>query len=148
VVTGRLQFGEAVHFDAARPQVGRNINSTMTVTFKPDAKLNSEFVYLKNRLTESRSGVELFDQNVYRNRTNYQFTREHATRSIVEYNSLTRRLSVSFLYTFLPRPHTAVYAGYGDLFLHESDPHTPQSSTRFHRQTQTLFLKLSHTFSR
>jgi hypothetical protein len=42
---------------------------------------------------------ELFDQNVLRNRTDYQFTREHAARSIVEYNTLSRRARVSLLYT-------------------------------------------------
>jgi hypothetical protein len=148
VASGRLQHGEAVHFDPIRPQVGRNLNASLTVAIKPDARLDSEFLFLTNRLTESGSGRELFDQTVLRNRTNYQFTREHATRSIVEYNSLTRRLSVSLLYTFLPKPNTAVYAGYGDVFLDEIESDPRRATRRFQRQTQTVFVKLSHTIRR
>jgi hypothetical protein len=62
-VTGRLQLGEAVHFDALKPQVGRNITSTLTVTVSPNASLNSEFLYLKNRLTEYGTSREQFDQD-------------------------------------------------------------------------------------
>lgn len=147
-VESRLQIGEAVHFDPLRPQVGRNINSTVTVAFRPDARLTSELLYLKNRLTETGSGRELFDQDIWRNRTNYQFTREHAGRSIVEYNSLTRRLSVSLLYTYLPKPNTAVYAGYGDVLLNEDGSQTEDRRGGFQRQTRSVFLKLSHTFRR
>ncbi len=47
-VDGRFQFGEAVHFDPAKPHVGRNIDSTVTVAFKPNAQLNTEMIYLKS----------------------------------------------------------------------------------------------------
>ena len=147
-INGRLQFGDAVNFDPASPQVGRNLDSSITVTLKPDARLNSEFLYLKSRLTSYIGGRELFDQDVVRNRTNYQFTREHAARSILEYNTLSRRVSISLLYTFLPRPNTAVYFGYGDLLLNELDPLTHARVRGFQRERRTVFLKLSHNFRR
>lgn len=147
-IDGRLQMGEGVHFDPARPQVGRAIDSSLTVTFKPNANLNSDIIYLKSRLAEFQTGRELFDQNVIRNRTNYQFTREHAARSIVEYNTLSRRISVSLLYTFLPRPNTAVYVGYGDILLSDIDPVSRLRADGFHRVRRTVFLKLSHNFRR
>jgi hypothetical protein len=83
---------------------------------------------------------------VVRNRTNYQFTREHGARSIVECNTLSRRLSISLLYTFLPQPNTAVYAGYGDVLLNDLDPVTGARTAGLQRQTRTAFLKLSYTF--
>lgn len=147
-INGRLQVGQAVNFNPAAPQVGEHIDSSLTVTLKPDAKLNSEFIFLKSRLTSYGGGEELFDQGVVRNRTNYQFTREHAARSIVEYNTLTRRLGVSLLYTFLPRPNTAVYAGYGDRLLNDLDPVTHARVHGFQRERRTVFLKLSHNFRR
>jgi hypothetical protein len=147
-IAGRLQYGEAVHFDPSRPQVGRNVDSSLTVTLKPDAKLNSEFLYLKSRLAEFGTGRELFDQDVVRNRTNYQFTRVHAARSILEYNTLSRRLSVSLLYTFLPQPNTAVYLGYGDLLVNGLDPLSHERLPGLHLLRRTLFLKLSHNFRR
>jgi hypothetical protein len=68
-------------------------------------------------------------------------------RSILEYNTLSRRLSVSLLYTYLPKPNTAVYAGYGDILLNEAGS-PAESPAGLRRQTQTVFLKLSHTFRR
>jgi hypothetical protein len=94
------------------------------------------------------SGRELFNQDVARNRTNYQFTREHAGRSIVEYNTLSRRLSVSLLYTYLPKPNTAIYAGYGDLLINEDRSRLENRPGGLQRPTRTLFLKLSHSFQR
>lgn len=147
-LNGTLRVGEAVHFNPAAPQIGRNIDSSVTVTLKPDDRWNSEFLYLKSRLTAFNTGQELFSQRVFRNRTNYQFTREHAGRSIIEYNTFSKRLSISLLYTFLPRPNTAVYAGYGDSLLNELDPITRERADGLQRQRRTVFLKLSHNFRR
>ncbi len=83
-----------------------------------------------------------------RNRTNYQFTREHAARSIVEYNTFSRRLSLSFLYTYLPQPNTAIYAGYGDVLLNDLDPLSGARAEGLQRVRRTFFIKLSHNFRR
>jgi hypothetical protein len=145
---GTLRLGDAVNFDPTAPQVGRNVDSTLTVILKPDDRLNSEFLYLKSRLTAFDSGQELFDLDVIRNRTNFQFTRDHAGRAIIEYDWLRRRLSVSLLYTFLPRPNSAVFVGYGDLLLHDLDPLTREARAGLHRVRRTFFVKLSHNFRR
>jgi hypothetical protein len=147
-LSGRVIAGEDVHYDPARPQLGRLLDISLTVTVKPDARLNSELIYLKSRLLERDSDRRLFNQDIVRHRTNYQFTREHAARSILEYNTLTRRLSVSLLYTFLPQPNTAIYGGYGDLLLNDIDPLTTARIGGWHRQRRTLFVKLSHNFRR
>jgi hypothetical protein len=147
-VEGRLQLGEAVHFDPAWPQVGRNLDSSVTVTFKPTAALHSDVIHLRSRLSEFGTGRVLFDQRVYRTRTNYQFTREHAARAIVDYNTRSRRMSVSLLYTYLPRPNTALYAGYGDVLLRDLDPATAARLDGWQRQQRTFFVKLSHNFRR
>jgi hypothetical protein len=147
-LTGRLVLGEDVHYDPALPQVGRLLDVSMTLTLKPDGRLNSEMIYLKSRLRERGTQRELFDQNILRNRTNYQFTREHAARSILEYNTLSRRMSVSLLYTYLPQPNTAIYGGYGDILANDLDPLTNDAREGWHRQRRTVFVKLSHNFRR
>lgn len=147
-IGGRLRFGEAVNFNPAAPQVGRNLDSSVTVTLKPNDRLNSEFLYLESRLAAFTTGQELFNQDVFRNRTNYQFTREHAARSIVEYNTLSRRVSISLLYTYLPQPNTSIHAGYGDILFSDLDPLTRQRLDGLNRQRRTVFIKLSHNFRR
>jgi hypothetical protein len=140
---GRLQFGEGVNFDPERPLVGRNLDLRAQVNVKPDVRLDVEFLYLKNSLAHPESGERLFNQDIFRNRANFQFTAFHAVRSIVEYDGLSRRLGLSFLYSFTPRPNTAFYLGYGDVL---EDPIAEYSPTGLRRLNRVLFLKLSHGF--
>lgn len=113
------------------------------MNLKPDDRLDVEFLYLKNSLDHPESGERLFNQDIYRHRANFQFTAFHAVRSILEYDGLSRRLGLSFLYSFTPRPNTALYLGYGDVL---EDPLAEYSSTGLRRLNRVLFLKLSHGF--
>src|ERR1700741_4709948 len=85
------------------------------------AGLHGQALFFKNPLRAPRGSqvvapdTMLFRQTIYRNRTNYQFTRDHAARLIAEYNTFNQQLSLSLLYSFTPRPLTAIYVGYGDL---------------------------------
>jgi hypothetical protein len=142
---GRLQFGEGVNFDSRNALVGRNLELKAQMNWKRDERLDSEFLYLKSALSHPETRSRLFNQDIYRNRTNFQFTRFHALRSIVEYDGFSQRLALSFLYSVTPRPNTAVYLGYGDLL---EDPLLPHSPPGLRRVNRTLFLKLSHGFRR
>lgn len=42
-MSGRLRLGEAVSFNPAAPQVGRHVESSLTVTLKPNARLTASF---------------------------------------------------------------------------------------------------------
>jgi hypothetical protein len=152
---GRVQMGEAVNFDPARPMVGDAFDGSLTVTFKPMAALDVQALVLNSQLRAPEGshlaapGTLLFRQTIYRNRTNYQFTRDHAARLIAEYNTLNQELSLSLLYSFTPRPLTAVYIGYGDLLDGDLAPRDPQTLDRgLQRVRRTLFVKLSYGFAR
>ena len=96
-----------------------------------------------SRLRHPATGDELFDQRVIRTRTNYQFTRDHASRLIAEYNTLSRRVSVSLLYSYTPRPTTAIYVGYGDQLLNGRDPFDAGARDGLYRVRNTFFVKLA-----
>jgi hypothetical protein len=151
-VSGRLMVGEGVNFDPARPTVGNARDASLTVTVKPVAALDSEFLMLQSRLSAPEgntlglaAGAQLFRQTVYRNRTNYQLTRAHGVRAIAEYDTFSRRLSFSLLYGWTPRPTTAVYAGLGDLL--DRDPIQDarhRLNEEWRRVRRTVFVKLSY----
>jgi hypothetical protein len=155
-VSGRLTVGEGVNFEPARPMVGDALDTSLTVTVKPVPALDSEFLMLNSQLSAPTAnphglvaGTELFRQTVYRNRTNYQLTRAHGIRSIAEYNTFSRHLSLSLLYGWTPRPTTAFYVGYGDLL--DRDPIAGarhRIDDRLRRVRRTLFVKLSYGLSR
>jgi Carbohydrate family 9 binding domain-like len=144
---GRLVLGEGVNFDPAYTVVGRALDANVTMTFKPQAQLDSEWLILRSQLSDPLDDRLLFRQTVVRNRTNYQFTRDHAVRLIAEYNSLVPIVSLSLLYGWTPRPNTAVYVGYGDI-LEEPATADHVMDRGFERIRQTFFVKLSRGWRR
>ena len=93
----RVQWGEGVNFDPARTEVGDALDWRLALTFKPDDRLNAEALWLKSRLLAKETGERLFGQDIARLRATFQFTREHGTRFIGEYDTRSRRLSLSLL---------------------------------------------------
>jgi hypothetical protein len=154
--SGRLQTGEGVNFDPTRPMVGAAFDNSLTVMLKPVPALESEFLWLVSRLRAPEAnaaglaaGATLFSQTIWRNRTNYQLSRDHGARVIAEYNPLSRQLSVSLLYGWTPRPTTAVYVGYGDLLDRDPLPgEALQTGRELRRVRRTVFVKLSYGFTR
>jgi hypothetical protein len=149
-VTGELALGEAGYYGAT-PQVGRDaIQSTLTLTLRPGNRLTVEVRHLHTSLN-ARDGRELVRQDIVRERTVFQFNRFFSFRSITEYNSARRRLAVSQLFTYLPRPNTAVFIGYNDLF---SNPvvfgrrNHEEWQEGLMRMRQTFFVKLTYNFRR
>ena len=155
-VAARLTVGEGVNFDRARPMVGNALDTSLTLTAKPIPALDSEFLLLNSQLKAKAGnaagvpdGTVLFRQTVYRNRTNYQFTRAHGVRSIAEYNTLSRQFSLSLLYGWTPRPTTAIYAGFGDLLDRDPIPgDVHRMGDELRRVRRTLFVKASYRLSR
>ena len=128
--------------------VGEALDASLTVTLKPVAALDSQTLVLNSQLKApettalARAGELLFRQTIYRNRTNYQFTRDHGARMIAEYNTLSGQLSLSLLYAWTPRPVTAVYLGYGDLLDRDPFPGEPPRMDRgLERVRRTFFAK-------
>jgi hypothetical protein len=138
-MSGRVQVGERVNFDPAYTVVGRALDTNVTVTFKPTAQLDSEWLLLRSQLRDPLDDRLLFRQTVLRNRTNYQFTRSHAARLITEYNTFTNRLSLSALYGWTPQPNTSIFVGYGDIL----DDVAVDARRQWQRTRRTLFVKLS-----
>jgi hypothetical protein len=144
----RIQWGEGVNFDPARTLVGDALNLRFALTFKPNDRLSAEALWLKSRLALKQTGEELFDQDITRLRTAFQFTRDHGARFIGEYDTRSRRAALSLLYAFTPRPNTAVYLGYGDLLYDDLDPVDLTPRPGWNRLRQTFFLKVSYGFRR
>jgi hypothetical protein len=142
----RLQWGEGVNFDPARTVVGDALDWRFALTLKPNDRWSTEALWLESRLLAKETGERLFKQDIARLRTAFQFTRDHGARFIGEYDTRARRLSLSLLYSYTPRPNTAVYLGYGDLLYDGLDPSDLTPRPGWNRLRQTLFLKISYGF--
>ncbi len=143
---GSFEIGTDANFDPNRVEVGKLSDYDLSVNLKPFAKLNSEFVWFKSLLKSRIDGGVLFDQSIYRNRTTYQFDRFNALRSILDYDSFSRRFGASVLYSYTPRPNTAVYVGYGDALLNGIDPLNGNQRSGLIRESRTFFAKFSYNY--
>jgi hypothetical protein len=139
-------LGDGVNFDPENAVVGDALQFQLAVVLKPNDKLNSEFRYLKSRLKDRTAGSALFDQNIYRNRTAYQFNKNHGIRSIIEYDSFSKEFFVSELYSFTPSPNTAVYVGYGDTLVDDFELQPGHPLDGFRRIQRTFFVKVSYNW--
>ena len=145
---GRMQWGETVLFDARNPVIGRNVDQSHTITFRPTERFNNSLLYLSNRIADKRTGARLLRQDIFRNRTTYQFNRAHSFRSLLDYDTARRQFGASLLYAYEPRPNTAFFFGYNDLLFNAYDPLTQRRTVGegLERQRRTLFFKLSYNF--
>jgi hypothetical protein len=145
-VSGEIEIGTGVNFNPSRPEIGKLLNGELRIVLRPLTKLNSEFLWLKSSLRSRTDGENLFAQDIYRNRTVYQFNRFNSVRSIADYDTLQRRIGLSLLYAYTPRPNTAVFIGYGDALFNGIDPLDFQRRRGLFRQSRSLFAKVSYNF--
>ena len=101
--------------------VDDTVNASLTL--QPVSALTIDNIYLLDRASDAHTHVHNYESQTLRTKINYQFTRSFSLRAIVQYDSVSRNPLVSsldrtkqvgtqVLFTWLPHPGTAVYAGY------------------------------------
>jgi hypothetical protein len=95
------------------------------ITLQPIRQLTADNIYLLDRDHSVADGAFVYENQVFRTKVNYQFTRAISARVIVEYDSTlanpaetsllrTKQVQSEALFTWLPHPGTAVYIGYNN----------------------------------
>ena len=144
--SNNVEIGKGVNFDPVNPEIGKMFNNNLNFTIRPINQITSEFIWLKSHLQSRINSLRLFNQDILRNRTVYQFNRFNAVRSIIEYDTLQRSLGLSFLYSFTPSPNKSIYLGYNDLLYNGLEPLNRIRQNGLFRQSRGLFAKFSYNF--
>ena len=95
------------------------------LTLQPVSGLTVDNQYLLDRASDARTHIHAYESQTLRTKINYQFTRSFSLRAIVQYDSVgrnamlssldrTKQLGTQVLFTWLPHPGTAIYAGYNN----------------------------------
>ncbi len=145
-LSNNFEIGTGVNFDPSMAEKGRMLNNQLTVTVRPVKQISSEFLWIKTSLSSANDGAGLFSQDLFRNRTVYQFDRFNSVRSIIDYDTSARSLGLSFLYAFTPSPNKAIYVGYADLFYNGIEPLDGTRRNDLIRQRRGIFAKFSYSF--
>ena len=107
----------------AAPTLLTDDTVTANVTLQPISPLTVNNTYLLDRASDAHTHDHVYESQTLRTKINYQFTRSFSLRAIVEYDSVgrdallsslerTKQVSTQVLFTWLPHPGTAIYAGY------------------------------------
>ena len=161
-LTSSVEHGNRVNYYPAGedlPFLADSLNTNFTLRFLPTPQLQIDKTYIYTRLAADGRGT-VFNNHIWRTKTNYQFTREMSLRAIVDYNAVLpndtlvklerrKRLVLDVLFTYMLNPGTAFYIGYTDNYENlRYDPtasplvqHGAFPSTSTGRQ---IFAKLSY----
>ncbi|MGI4855201.1 MAG: carbohydrate binding family 9 domain-containing protein [Janthinobacterium lividum] len=107
----------------ANPALLKEDSVNAMVTLQPISPLTIDNTYLLDRTSDAHTAAHAYESQTFRTKINYQFTRSFSLRAIVQYDSVARNALVSslertkqvgtqVLFTWLPHPGTALYAGY------------------------------------
>jgi len=138
-------------------------------TLQPIRQLTADQTYLLDRDRSIADGALVYENQVFRTKINYQFTRALSARVIAEYDSTlanpletsiprTKRIQTQALFTWLPHPGTAIYVGYNNdiqnldrslcnrLLTGSCDPNNtdPPRSANYLNDGRQFFIKASY----
>ena len=148
--------GDQIFFDEAKSYLGRDGGWNGFINLRLIPQLESRISIDTNRFVDVYNNALVFDVNIFRTITSYQFTDRFLLRNISEYNSFDQKLSLNFLLTYRVNAGTAFYAGYDDHYR-QADHITRDldgngiddrifQSTALKRTNRAVFLKLQYLF--
>jgi hypothetical protein len=123
------ESGEEINFsppDGSPPFLGQGDEVSLFMTVRPTTRLAVENTVLGNRFLTLDEGQNIFNNNIFRSKWNYQFTPRLSLRLIGQYSNvlpapslssleLSKSLAGDVLLTYLLHPGTALYVGYSNL---------------------------------
>jgi Domain of unknown function (DUF5916) len=140
-------------------------------TLQPIRQLTADNTYLLDRDHSVPNGALVYENQVFRTKINFQFTRSLSARVIAEYDSTlsnpaesslprTKQIGTQALFTWLPHPGTVLYIGYNNDLQNldrslcnrgltgacdPNDP-TPPRSSNYLNDGKQIFVKFAYLF--
>ena len=145
-LVGNVSWGESIRY-GGMPFLGRARLASLTAIFRPVSRLQSQVNVELSRLDDPRSDTLVFDIQVLRGLTTFQFTERLLLRNIMEYNSFDRTLDGNVLLTYRVNSGTVFYLGYDGHYQQEDrlDP-LRYLTERYRRTNRAIFTKISYLF--
>ena len=149
--------GDQIFFDDENPYLGFDRGLTVFINARVFPRLQSNINVNTNTFSDPRNGDSpVFDVNIFRGLTTYQFTDRFLLRNITEFNTFDRTFGLNFLFTYRVNAGTVFYVGYDDRYQQadhiERDLDGDGIDDRLFQTTATkrtnraVFLKLQYLF--
>jgi hypothetical protein len=165
-LNGQFSIGQRTNY-ASPDNIPRLSNSTdlqFTATVRAGKGITIDNTYLWARLIDKNTNLSAFNDHIFRQKWNLQFTRAMSLRFITQYEAtlanplladLPRRKNLNFdvLFTYLLHPGTALYVGYNSnlqnldrALLYNSNVGDFQRAQKFMNDGRQVFVKLAYLF--
>lgn len=149
--------------DGRSPYLGQGDELSLGFTVRPTARLAVEHTLLESRLLTLEESRNIFNNNIFRSKWNYQFTPRLSLRVIGQYANVlpspelssleyAKNLAGDVLVTYLVHPGTALYVGYSNMLenynrlaLAQGDA-LERARTGLLSTAAGLFVKLSYVY--
>ena len=149
--------GDQIFFDDENPYLGSETGWNAFLNLRLIPRLVSRINVNTNRFVDVHDNDALvFDTNIFRALTTYQFTDRFLFRNISEYNSFDQKLSLNFLFTYRVNAGTVFYVGYDDRYQQADRIHRDANgdgiddrffqSTALKRTNRAIFTKFQYLF--
>ena len=132
-----FRTGKSIYYSKEDPYLGYLHSWSSWLTLRPNSRLKEELDFTKSTFWREKGGELVYDYNILRSKTTYQFTKRLFLRSILEYNAYWDELTADILLSYIYNPGTVFFFGYGGLF--DTDGQVP-----FRQNSRSFFLKISY----
>ncbi|MFN7980661.1 MAG: DUF5916 domain-containing protein [Vicinamibacterales bacterium] len=146
-IGGFTNWGDQIRY-VTNPYLGRGRNGNITLTVRPQSRLQSELNLTTSSFRDVRTNTDEFTIRIYRLLTTYQFTDRLLLRNIIDYNNYDRTLGGNLLLTYRVNAGTAFYVGYDDRYKGADKISTTlyPGDTDYMRTNRAIFAKLQYLF--
>lgn len=144
----RVYFGDAIYYDALNygipPFLGKFRSFDTNVDLRPVNNWSLLFGISNYLFNGTYQEINYrTNQDIYRFRTTYQFTRAIGLRLIFEHNNFYKNIDINALLSYQPFPGTVFFLGYNDYINQiKNENEIPE----YRRSAQGIFIKLSYMF--
>ncbi|MBI4513997.1 MAG: carbohydrate binding family 9 domain-containing protein [Gemmatimonadetes bacterium] len=119
-----VEQGDQINFDPEDAFLGFSRDFQAWSTIRPNDNLKFELSFTKStfwREGGEGGGERVFDVNILRSKTTYQFSKELSVRAIGEWNSFSERLALNLLVSYVASPGTVFFVGFDDVLQDGAD---------------------------
>ena len=158
---GGFGWGDEVYFDSVNPFLGYESSVFMSLNFRPLTRLHSRASINTSRFTDpdgrflpglnagtvDENGL-IFNVNIFRVMTTYQFSDRLLFRNISEVNTFDQTLGLNFLLTYRVNSGTAFYVGYDDHYRQREqfDDQELYPGSGYQQTNRAIFTKFQYLF--
>ena len=149
-VGGMFNWGDQIRFSET-PFLGTGSSVNLLLNLRPSSRFQADLSISSSRLVDPSTMQDVFDVQIYRALSTYQFTERLLLRNIMEFNTFDRTLGANLLLTYRVNSGTVFFIGYDDRYqqgdqIFDDDADPLFFTTDFERTNRAFFMKISYLF--